>query len=188
MAPLPCVLAFALLLVPQDVRFGGWRLLGPVAAPEGLAEKLPPERGIEALRLDADGPDLEKKHKAHGGGKIQWVDLGADPEAHVDLGARLGILNQAAAYFHRTIDCVEATRVPLLFGSDDGLRLWLNGRVVLHADEQRGHVRGEQRVFLELEAGRNHLVAKVHNGGPRGPDKRATEPYWQRVSARLPQR
>jgi hypothetical protein len=29
-------------------------------------------------------------------------------------------------------------------------------------------------------------VARVHNGGPEGHSKRATEPYWRRVRARLP--
>ena len=36
------------------------------------------------------------------------------------------------------------------------------------------------------EAGEGETIAKVHNGGPKGYKKRATERYWQRVKKRLP--
>lgn len=35
------------------------------------------------------------------------------------------------------------------------------------------------------EAGDAEVVARIHNGGPRGAQNPATEPYWQRVRARL---
>lgn len=35
------------------------------------------------------------------------------------------------------------------------------------------------------ESGDAETVARVHNGGPTGPDKDATKAYWRRVRARL---
>ena len=35
-------------------------------------------------------------------------------------------------------------------------------------------------------AGAGERIARVHNGGPNGHRKKATEGYWQRVRARLP--
>lgn len=32
------------------------------------------------------------------------------------------------------------------------------------------------------------VIARVHNGGPRGMDKQATEPYWRRVEDQLQRR
>jgi hypothetical protein len=36
------------------------------------------------------------------------------------------------------------------------------------------------------EAGEAEVVARVHNGGPKGASVQATRPYWERVRARLP--
>ena len=36
--------------------------------------------------------------------------------------------------------------------------------------------------------GRAEKVARVHNGGPKGHEKKATEHYWQRVLKRLAKR
>lgn len=35
-------------------------------------------------------------------------------------------------------------------------------------------------------AGDGERIARIHNGGPGGADKAATDGYWQRVRARLP--
>ncbi|MCY2957012.1 MAG: hypothetical protein NT107_08265 [Planctomycetota bacterium] len=35
------------------------------------------------------------------------------------------------------------------------------------------------------QSGNAETIARVHNGGPRGPDKPATQIYWQRVKAHL---
>ncbi len=38
----------------------------------------------------------------------------------------------------------------------------------------------------QWDAGDAEIIARVHNGGPLGPDKAATWPYWERVRERLP--
>ncbi|MFT4511913.1 MAG: hypothetical protein ACI89X_002799 [Planctomycetota bacterium] len=41
-------------------------------------------------------------------------------------------------------------------------------------------------VKAQWAAGDGETVAKVHNGGPKGHQKKATKGYWQRVKKRLP--
>ena len=36
------------------------------------------------------------------------------------------------------------------------------------------------------QRGEAETIARVHNGGPQGPDKQATAGYWRRVRGRLP--
>jgi hypothetical protein len=66
----------------------------------------------------------------------------------------------------------------LEIGSDDGVRVWLNGREVHGRNVMRGLTAGEDVVDVELVRGRNELLMKITQGGGdwraccrvRGPD------------------
>jgi HEAT repeat protein len=78
----------------------------------------------------------------------------------VDLGGLLGG-DQRAAYLRAVVHSPRAQRVQLQLGSDDGLKVWLNGQVVHRADVDRGLVPGQDQVEVELREGRNTLLLKV---------------------------
>ena len=49
---------------------------------------------------------------------------------------------------------------------------------------------GSEAELLRLEAGKGtradvEKIARIHNGGPRGHKKKATDKYWEKVSRRL---
>jgi hypothetical protein len=121
------------------------------------------------------GPDLKREYRGKGGAPVQWTlstvrCTDEDPEGDqgpIDLTAGLETkrTENAAAYLYRRIEASEACTVPVLFGSDDGLRLWLNGELLLDLSFARGLREGEQRLRLSLQPGTNHLLAKVNNGG-----------------------
>jgi hypothetical protein len=49
----------------------------------------------------------------------------------------------------------------LVFGSDDGAVIWVNGREVFRHHIRRGFVSREQAVACDLRAGENQIVVKV---------------------------
>ncbi|MCE9557420.1 MAG: PSD1 and planctomycete cytochrome C domain-containing protein [Armatimonadetes bacterium] len=74
----------------------------------------------------------------------------------------------AAGYARTTLDVPAAQEIILRVGSDDGLKVWLNGELVHSNKVLRGATQGADEVKLRLKAGSNALIFKVANSG--GPD------------------
>jgi hypothetical protein len=48
-------------------------------------------------------------------------------------------------------------------GSDDGIRVWVNGKVVHNHEVGRGYSAGADAFTIQLKAGINHIVVKCDN-------------------------
>ncbi len=83
----------------------------------------------------------------------------------INLRKLLGNENNAVAYLSAAIDAPEARDAVLELGSNDGLKVWLNGEVVLAKNASRGCKPGDDKVNLKLSAGRNELLLKVTQYG-----------------------
>ncbi|MBN1817205.1 MAG: DUF1080 domain-containing protein [Sedimentisphaerales bacterium] len=82
----------------------------------------------------------------------------------VDLAALIGGDN-AAAYLVSRIWSQSDRQGVLEVGSDDGVKVWLNGKVVHANNASRGVSPGQDKVRVELKTGWNELMLKVVNGG-----------------------
>ena len=136
----------------------GWHLVGPFDNTDRNRHDVvyPPELSVD---LDAtyhvkDGSRAGWQKIAQvGWGPINLKRFGSD-EANTD-----GI-----AYLYREVVADADARVTFEFGSDDGLKLWLNGRLLIDADVYRGLNVQDHVIELPLQAGRNTLMAKVTQG------------------------
>lgn len=156
--------------------YGPWHVLGPLDHPAGaggLEESREPERELKRLRAGGEGLDLGRRH-AGKLGPTSWVELPGDAldVGVIDLVATLrrakdppGAHDKALAYLYRRIDCDEGKSVTVSFGSDDGLRLWLNGELVVDAGLPRALNSNDHPLTLVLQPGANYLLAKVSNQG-----------------------
>ena len=68
-------------------------------------------------------------------------------------------------YLRTAIVSDQAQPARLLVGSDDGNKIWLNGKLVNQVDTSRGHGYGADKVDVDLQQGRNELLFKIINGG-----------------------
>jgi hypothetical protein len=126
--------------------FTAWHLAGPYTAPEGgsvFDTPFAPEQddaGVEwkPIRLEANA----------GGAYI--ADL-----------ARLIGGDQRAAYLKTTLHSAREQEVLLAAGSDDGIKIWLNGDLIHARNAQRGVKPGEDRVRGRLKAGENTVLCKI---------------------------
>ena len=50
-------------------------------------------------------------------------------------------------------------------GSDDGVRAWLNGKLIVSSNASRGAAPGQEKVAVDLNAGWNELLMKITQGG-----------------------
>ncbi len=128
---------------------GKWRIIGPI--PGGNANKAfnteyGPEKGINPNAVIA-------------GKKWQERDF---PDGKVNA---LGNNGNSSWYLYRTINATVATQLPVSLGSDDGIRVWLNGHEQLKNNTARGAAADQEKLTLELRPGHNHFLMKIVNHG-----------------------
>ena len=133
---------------------GAWHHVGPFTAAnfdKAFNEVFPPESGV----------DLEEIFENE---ELKWTEQPdwIDGEAHND---RLTGTN-CANYLYRVLESETPQVLALSLGSDDGIKLWVNGREVLSNKVGRNvAAAGQESVTVQLAAGRNELLMKIVNGG-----------------------
>ncbi|MEQ9379472.1 MAG: DUF1553 domain-containing protein, partial [Pirellulales bacterium] len=142
-------------LVPQELpQFGAWHHIGPFAAADfdaAFAEVFPPE-------YDTDLTSTFQNEELKWTAQPDWKDA----EAHND---KLKGTN-CANYLYRVIESEEPQVLQLSLGSDDGIKLWVNGRELLANNVGRNvAAAGQENVAIPIARGRNELLMKIVNGG-----------------------
>jgi hypothetical protein len=93
----------------------------------------------------------------------EWVSLGG-PKGMINIIEAIGNAQNAAAYLQARIWSSREQKATLQLGSDDGVKVWLNGNVVHAKNVARGVSPDEDKVPVTLQAGTNELLLKVTNG------------------------
>ncbi|HWD39384.1 MAG TPA: hypothetical protein VG944_11075 [Fimbriimonas sp.] len=82
----------------------------------------------------------------------------------VDLGAFLNGSKPAVAYLYTTLVSPKERDAQILFGSDDGAKVYLNGDLLFQKQVARGIKRDEDRIPIHLKSGPNRLLFKIEQG------------------------
>lgn len=132
-------------------RMGEWLAIGPFPGADFAAAfrtAFPPES------------DPDPAH-AHADGRLKWTPrpAWADGKVHGDLPGE-----NAATYLQRTITAETAQPLALSLGSDDGIKVWINGREVLAREVNRPAAPDQEKITVDLRAGENRLLIKIVNG------------------------
>jgi len=90
-----------------------------------------------------------------------WRPIAAEPLGYVNLFERLRPNINAVAYAACILDCPVAARALLEIGSNDGVKVWLNGKQVHLSRRPRPWTPDEDKVAVRLRPGRNRLLLKV---------------------------
>lgn len=139
---------------PPALKLDTWHHVGPFASADfnkAFDHVFPPELDTDLAKSFEDG-------------KLKWTDQPdwEDGRAHND---KLKGTN-CANYLFRLIESDVPTALSLSLGSDDGIKLWVNGRQVLSKKVGRNvAAAGQDTVAIQLAAGRNELLMKIVNGG-----------------------
>jgi hypothetical protein len=131
-----------------------WQLLGPFAstAEQGHDAVFPPER--EPVRL-------EKAYDGFGG-RVKWRPYHS-AEDKIDLAAFYKYWQAGVAYAVSWVHSDGEQDVTLGVGSDDGVRVWVNGTKVDDVKGGRQARPGQDVVKAHLKKGWNEIRAKVDN-------------------------
>lgn len=132
-----------------------WRIAGPFPwnAADGFAQN----------PVNAPGVDFAASY-----GEVTWqVHKTGDAAGVVNLAALLGERSNAMAFAAAKINVpVDQPRDAVLnVGSDDGVKIWLNGAVVHENNVDRGFALDDDTVAVKLDGGENHIVVQITQGG-----------------------
>lgn len=110
----------------------------------------PPEQGPIDLTVQYDGDP----------GPLEWREAGG---RFLNFTLLLGSQDDVSYYAYCRLESAARQRVQLLVGSDDGVKVWLNGHVVHSNDVARGALPYQDVATVELQPGGNELLVRVHN-------------------------
>lgn len=97
-------------------------------------------------------------------GKESWRTALGRVTTGIDLNPVFNNASPAIGYVYTTLVSPVDQDAVLLFGSDDGARVYLNGEKVFEKQIARGVKRDEERVPIRLRAGANRLLFKIEQG------------------------
>jgi putative membrane-bound dehydrogenase-like protein len=140
-----------------------WWALGPFPNPNDQGLDLPylPE-------AHPDRVDLEATYRTEMGRELRWEPVGA-----MLFRGRPGVdivrichdkklpSQHVVFYLAVTIHSPEEQQGELLLGSDDGVKVWLNGQLRLHRHAHRSAEPAQERISLPLKKGANLLLVKL---------------------------
>jgi putative heme-binding domain-containing protein len=151
------VVEYLFTLKTPALSFDSWHIVGPFdngANDAGLDKAFPPEKGVD-LKATYDG-------KA---GKVAWKTVKPDGQGYVDLQAFYSPdSNNIVSYLYREVESPADQEAVIALGTDDGAKLWVNGKLEYTNRSHRAAAPDQDAVKVRLKKGRNELLLKVTNG------------------------
>jgi hypothetical protein len=135
-----------------------WRLLGPFdnASNAGFHAVLPPEEKVEAE------VEAEQVYSGKDGRSLRWQPYhNANVSGYVNLAQAISADPWCVAYASCEIYSPEERTGWFDFGSDDGLKAWLNGELIISKDLYRCAAPAQDLVAVRLRQGWNTVLCKI---------------------------
>lgn len=132
-----------------------WLVLGDLPLAEFETDLLGEHGGEAAIK-----PVPNMAHKLPGGSTVRWRAVQSWGDA-VDVSDGNGLKRDVFAYAFTTVHRQTAGKALLTIGSDEGIRVYVNGAQVLDRRTRRQLSFDEDRVEVDLKAGDNSLLIKL---------------------------
>lgn len=132
------------------------RFIGPFENVDGKGfdAVYPPEQKID---LSASYPCAD--------GTAQWKEAMLASDGAFDLTRCFKRKENVVAYLVTYVHSPDARKAVLSMGSDDGIKAWVNGQLVVANNAARGAAPGQEIVPVTLKAGANTVLMKITQGG-----------------------
>ena len=138
-----------------EPKLGAWRVIGPFPnGGQGFQSAFGPEQDADPTKT------FEGKNKA----KIAWKQHPFVDAQVNNLKIFPNVGDDATCYVAREIESPTPAELPISLGSDDALKVWLNGEIVTAEDEARACTPDSYKGVLKLKAGKNILLMKIVQG------------------------
>lgn len=134
-----------------------WWIIGPFgnAAGKGLKTVLPPEKKFNA----------SAGYQGIGGREVRWIEFENAVSGYVDLAKLFRVEDPGVAYARRVFHMDQDRELKVGIGSNDGVRMWLNGKLVLDRQVLRRAEPNQEILTLPFKKGDNTVLIKIDNDG-----------------------
>ncbi len=153
-----------------------WLVVGAFpAAPggSGLNTDYLADQGGETGVKPADG----LKHRRTDGSEIKWHPMDSWGDVVGLADSVDGPKEHAVAYAFAQVSRKQDGKALLSVGSDEGIRVWVNGKLVLDKEADRSLTPDEEQIEVDLKSGDNAILLKAAQGvGPWTFSARVLEP------------
>lgn len=143
-----------------------WLVLGPLPISKEKPKPEDQETQKKAFGVEFINPKLTSvkagQSQQVGDKKYEWRIVQA-VEDIVDLTQTYGDSEFVVAYAWAEINAPEAKTMLMALGSDDGVKVWLNGQLVHENWIGRAVVKDDDLFSLSFKKGKNQLLLKVQN-------------------------
>jgi len=135
-----------------------WWLLGPLPNPDNRAFD-------QAFIDETSVPNLNEPVRLDRR-QLRWQEYRTiDPQGIVDLTRIFRQTEDVACYAYTEFVVENEMEAELRVGSDDSVKVWLNGKLVHQFGGMRGLSVDQDRIRVKLQKGINRLLLKVTQGG-----------------------
>jgi len=163
----PLVLDY-LSIVPYRNFITEWLVVGPFDNAD--------DKGFDTAYLPEEKLDLAAEYEVKDG-RAKWEALSAAANGYVNFDGHFKPNEWVVAYAWAEVVSPDERDTDLLVGSDDGVKVWLNGTLVHNNHSHRGWRADQDRKRIHLKKGANILLIKVDEGvGAWGFSARVVDP------------
>jgi hypothetical protein len=155
--------------IPENGIFDRWLLMGPIPVFKNKQNNENQAAQKEAFNTDYILPSSvsrgikEEKHFI-GNSSYRWQFVQAD-DGIFDLTKTIGDTAFAITYAYAQIDMPEEKKIILGVGSDDAVKIWINGNLIHSNWVARGLLIDSDLIHVKLKKGRNDILVKIQNRG-----------------------
>jgi len=141
----------------QNTYLTNWWIIGPFDNPDanGLLIKYPPE----------DEFDIERSYTGKKNQSIMWQNIENKKSGYMDFIKLFDDPNNGVAYAKTTIELDEGGEIKIGIGSNDGVKLWINGELVLSNQIARKAEPNQDILTINLKKGKNDVLIKIDQTG-----------------------
>jgi hypothetical protein len=109
---------------------------------------------------------MNASYTGAGGVAIRWKTYAPGKTGYVDLAQSIHPDDEpGVAYAYRVFEVDVDKTIQASMGSNDGVKLWLNGELLLSSKASRVARPGDESVVLQLKKGLNTVLLKIDQLG-----------------------
>ena len=151
----------AILLVPDRAFIHDWYVIGPFDNPKGANDTTV---GLGIPYGPEQEFDLTRTYAGKDGKTAQWELHRTDSLGYMDFVKLFSPNQLTVGYGLSYVYSPDDREVPVFIGSDDGVKMWVNDRLVHAHWIKRGPSPDQDTVMTRLKEGWNKILLKVEQG------------------------
>lgn len=142
----------------KDKYLTDWWVIGPFENEErkGFSTVYPPEQRFDSTQTYSGK-----------GATVHWKRYDNAESGYIDFARIFTPNKNVVSYAYRTITLPEAKTLKFGIGSNDGVRVWINNKLVLDRLVSRPATPNEDQISIPMKKGENTILVKVDQLGKK---------------------